>query len=357
MGNLDDHPRTLSFAYLSCDVCKGTWSQFVSPDEAMNVQVDCSEKSTNHITCKNPEKDLYIEDVGGLAFDIPINQDSLPNLPKLIPTLEKSFIWSDPANIPSDTVSISLGDIFTNPPRSVSGVLKAPDELRFNEKILQSPMFLQKNVILNMSAQDVLIENAWMQQNKISLFSSLRRLGFRFATSPNFSVFIGECPLGHRINQKKSLVCAKLLQEEGIVPIPHIYAMNDFHLEAYIDYLTRYPSIKTIVMNCTLQRKQGQEIKHIHQVLAALLSVRKDLHIILQGINIKDAKHFCEFNANLHYMVSTPHYNAIVRNENVYRDGELRTIKGSSKTRTDLARENIQAYTEFAENVCIPVYK
>ncbi len=357
MENFEDHPRTLSFASLECNVNNKDWEPFVSPTETSQIQEVCSEESVNHISCKNPDVALYIEDVQGLELDVNFDQTLLPKLPKMIHTLEKSFIWSDPSNIEGDAISISLGDIFTNPPRKVSGILRAPKRLNLNKKILQSPMFLQKTVILNMSAQDVLIESLWMQQNNISIYSSLYQLGFRFATTPNFSVFAGECPLGHRINQKKSLVFGKGLQKAGITAIPHVYIINDSHLEAYITYLKRFPTIKTIIMNCTLQRKSPLEIQHVHKIISRLILERKDLHIILQGINIKDARYFCEFEENLHYMVSTAHYNAVVRNENKYGNGKLETIRGSSKNRGDLIKANTHAYAEFIENVCVPIYR
>lgn len=341
---------------MNCAVRTGEWEPHVTAAEADDVINECSEKSENHVSCANPLRAEFIADVGGLAFDTALAPSTIPALPKLIPTLERSFIWSNPESISSSVVSISLSDVFRSPPREVAGVLHASESFKFNERIMQSPMFAQKLVLLNMSGQDALIERTWMQQERIALFDNLYRLGFRFATTPNFSVFGGECPLGHRINQKKSMVCADLLQRAGITPILHIYAMNEFHLSAYEEYLKDQRAVTVVTINCTRQRKEPEEVGRIKTVVARLLAVRPDLRIILQGLNIRDARRFCAFEANIHYMVSTPTHNALMRKENFYDEQGriLNTLHGSPRHRTELVGRNVDAYTAFLQNVCLP---
>jgi len=192
MENFNDPARTLSLCSVGCDVGNGTWEPHVAAGEALDVMNDCSERSENHVSCRNPRRREFIADVGGLAFDTKLTTGSVPQLPKLIPMLERSFIWSDQVNVPGDIVAISLADVFTNSPKTVGGILHTSGLFRFNERIAISPLFAQKHVILNMSGQDALIERAWMQHEQISLFQNLYRLGFRLATTPNFSVFGGE---------------------------------------------------------------------------------------------------------------------------------------------------------------------
>ncbi len=211
MANFNDPPKQLSFASMDCDVRNGTWEPYIAREEAYAVMFECSEKSENHVSCKNPLREEFIADVDGLDFSVSLNQGDLPKIPKFIPILESSFIQSDLSEIPGDFVGVSIADVFTSPLTQTGGRLQAPN-FRFKSGLKNSPMFSQKTPILFMSGQDTLIESLWMQHRQLSLFSTLRDAGFRIATSPNFSVFVGECSLGHRINQKISLICARMLQ-------------------------------------------------------------------------------------------------------------------------------------------------
>ena len=150
------------------------------------------------------------------------------------------------------------------------------------------------------------------------------------------------------------MVCASLLQKAGIAPIMHVYIMNEHHLNEYAAYLKANPSVKIITINCTRQRKEPNEVERIRAAVAHLLSVRADLRIILQGLNVKDAKLFCEFNANLHYMVSTPTHNALMRKEALYdpRSVSISTLHGSDRGKGELAELNMLAYNAFFQNVC-----
>lgn len=354
MGPSSEPPRTLAFASMHCDVRKGAWEPYVLSVEADSVVVTCPEKSENQVSCKNPLREEFIADVGGLEFSPSLSQEKIPTLPKFIPILEKSFVWSAPALIPSDFIGISVADIFVSSLRQVGGRWRAPS-LHLNPRLKQSPLFSEKKVILFMSGQDVLIETLWMEQNKLSFFESLREAGFQLATSPNFSVFAGECPLGHRINQKKSLVCARLLEVAGIKAIPHVYAITPTHLRKYIEYFKAYPSVRTITINCTLQRKEHDEVQSVVRRVAGLLDEISDLHIILQGLNARDRRFFCEYDSQLHYAVSTPFYNALLRKQSIFNTQRKRMdVKlRSPSSKDELVRGNVQAYVDYFNETCI----
>lgn len=348
MANLNDLPKQLSFASMGCDVRNGIWEPYVSRGEANGVMLDCSQKPENHISCKNPLRDEFIADVEGLNFSVSLNQGDLPKIPKFIPILEKSFLQSDLSEIPGDFVGVSIADIFTSPLTQVGGRLQAPN-FRFKPELKESPMFSQKMPILFMSGQDTLIESLWMQHQELSLFPTLRDAGFRIATSPNFSVFVGECPLGHRINQKKSLICARMLQEAGITPIPHIYPMTNFHLRSYVEYFKTNPTIRTVIINCTLQRKDPEEVKSVLETVSCLIEEVADLHIILQGLDVRDVRLFSQYDQNIHYAVSTPFYNALFHKQNIFDNehGEILAVAGSSESKEKLAIGNVDAYLKY----------
>ena len=348
-------PKTLSFESGKCQVRTGIWEPHILASEADDVVAECSPDAENHVSCMNPDRDAFISDVGGLEWSTVLGGNEMPGLPRFIPVVEKSFLWMDPAMIPCSTVGISLADVFTTSMSTVGGRLQAPGKYRLNYRIFDSPVFKAKDMVLIMSGRDLMIETLWMRDEGMALFKELGQVGFTAATSPNFSVFIGECPLGHAINQKKSLECARLLEEAGITPIPHIYAMSEPHLQRYVKYLQEHPKVRMVIMNCTLQRKVPTETEHIRKVITRLITeVGSDLHIILQGLNIKNAALLCDYAPNLHYSVSTPFRNAVFRNENIF-DPEMRDlirIPGSSIPKDELVAANVHAYTQFVHNIC-----
>jgi hypothetical protein len=352
MGNFSDlQPKTLSLASMSCKVRAGIWEPHVAVAEADDVVNECSEKSENHVSCRNPDLGDFISDVGGLDFSVSIDQSVLPALPRFIPILEKSFLWSSPSLIPGQFVGVSLSDIFKSSLKQTARRLKSPP-FHIDQRLPLSPFFAQKTVILFMSAQDVLIEEFWMKHRELGLFPVLRRAGFQFATTPNFSVFAGECPLGHAINQKKSLVCAKLLQEAGITPIPHLYSINQHHADRYISYLKEHPSIRTVIINCTLQRKARVEVDAIVKEVGYLLDRIPDLHIIIQGLHVHDSPLLFRYKSNLHYAGTTPFFSALFHRKTVYDPSEKKIqILSSPESKFELAPGNVGAHLDYFRNL------
>ncbi len=125
--------------------------------------------------------------------------------------------------------------------------------------------------------------------------------------------------------------------------------MTSFHLRNYIEYFRTNPTIRTVIINCTLQRKDPEEVKSILETVSCLTEEIEDLHIILQGLDIRDIRLFSQYDQNLHYAVSTPFYNALFHRQNTFDDehGEILSVMGSSESKEKLAIGNVDAYLKY----------
>jgi hypothetical protein len=340
-------PKTLSLDSLNCDVRSGRWEPYVLREEAQDVEFECPERASNQLSCKVPNIDEFISDINGLEFSTSLSQEDFPDFPKFIPLVEKRFLRSDPQIFPCEFVAIPFREILASCLKTVAGRWKSPS-LELSTSLRGSPVFSQKRVILFMSGQDVLIEKLWEKYDD-SYLSNLKEIGFEFASSPNFSVFAGECPLGHHVNQKKSLLLAQKLQEVGIKAIPHIYPITRAHLAKYITFFQRHPAVRLAIINCTLQRKAALEVANIVNRVSALLEEIPDLRVILQGLNFGHRALFAKLDGRLHYASSAPTLTAIHKSLAMY-DERKRTIVrvvNSIYDKAELVRRNTQAYIDF----------
>jgi hypothetical protein len=339
--------KTLSLESLNCEVRSGRWEPHVLREEAASVEFECLERPSNQLYCKVPNLDDFLKDINGLEFSASLFQIGFPELPKFIPVVEKRFLRLDPQVFPCEFVAVPVRAILASCFKTVGGRWRSPS-LVLSTSLKDLPLFSKKRVILCMSGQDVLIEKLWQTYDD-SYLSKLKEIGFEFATSPNFSVFAGECPLGHHVNQKKSLVFAEKLQEAGIKAIPHIYPITPAHLTKYITFFQRHSAVRFAIINCTLQRKATLEVHNICNRVSALLEAIPDLRLILQGLNFGHRALFAKVDARLHYASSSPTQTAIHKKHITYDCVEARFVRAANSTydKEELVKRNIQAYIDF----------
>jgi|GEM_PF-2795433 len=280
-----------------CHAQNGLYLPYVQAAEADAVIVDCLNPSgANIVTCKDQRIQLFLDEVGGLAFDtapsggIKLNDPYIPVFDYR--TIELARMTG------ADVVGLTLRDILVNPLKIGAGHY-AINKIQFRDVSVIRRLCSKKKVILFLTGLDVLIETIWHQRVPCELFQQLNMMGFWAITGFNFSVFGGECPVAQSLNQKKSLVSSMLLEENDIFTIPHIYAVNDFHIRKYQQWLKNNPQIQLVTMNCQMQR-QEEDIEHVANTVQAMLMVNSKLHIILQGYRFSEIHRLIGFQDRIH---------------------------------------------------------
>jgi hypothetical protein len=273
--------NTPSLFSLMCD--SGKFSPHIHPDEVAAVLIPCQENGRrNAITCKDKDIDEFILDVDSLDMNTANLKGIDFPMEKRIPVIPKRFFNLSANLIKNRIVAVTVGDIFLGRPVWLyDGRYRVSKKLRFNQEILRSPIFDGKEVILLFNERDVLLEYLWENREWLALFNSISKIGFAAVTTPNFSVFKGECPTGHAWNIKKGLACGVELEKRGVSVIPHIYSVHQAQIERWTAWLNKHPSVKIITMNCQLQRRSraGKDI------------VTSSLAYLLEGTGVKILLH------------------------------------------------------------------
>jgi len=217
-----------------------------------------------------------------------------------IPVIPQSYFAYPSVLIPDEIVGVSIRDIFIGRPiYSEFQKYRTSKNLQINIGVLSNPVFHNKKVILFFDERDVLLEYLWWDRKNLRLFEKLSQIKFYAVTTPNFSVFQGECPVGQALNIKKSLVSGVELEKLGMIVIPHVYAINKRQSERWSCWLGNHPSVKTVAMNCQLQRKRQEDIEIVVAALRHLL-LNTETHIILHGGGNTILSPLEEFRERLH---------------------------------------------------------
>jgi hypothetical protein len=297
-----------------CRVRSGIYLPHIEPAEADSVLVCCVNPSgSNIVTCQDQRIQSFLNEVGGLVFDSAPASTIQAHDP-YIPIFDYRTIGlAYEAN--SDVVGLTLVDILIKPLKIVAGqyVVK---KIAFRDAAVIRRLCRRKKVVLFLTGLDVLIETIWHQRSTCELFKQLSMMDFWAVTGFNFSVFGGECPISQHLNQKKSLVSSMLLEENGLFTIPHIYAVNDFHINKYQQWLKRNPQIQLLTMNCQMQHTD-EDIAQVVRTVQAMLIINDKLHIILQGYWFSELHRFDGFLDRIHIAESKPvKYGQVFKNAN-----------------------------------------
>ncbi|MET3879876.1 hypothetical protein [Chitinophaga sp. OAE865] len=280
-----------------CQVRNGVYLPYIKPAEADSVLVNCTNPlGTNIVTCRDQRIQSFLNEVDGLALNVsPSHTIHLHD--RYIPIFDYRTI--DLAyEVSSNIVGLTLVDILAIPPKIVAGHYTIK-RIAFRDAAAIRRLCLHKKVVLFLTGRDVLIETIWHQRSSCELFQQLSLMGFWAVTGFNFSVFGGECPVAQHLNQKKSLISSMLIEENGLFTIPHVYAVNDFHITKYREWLKCNPHIHLLTMNCQMQRNTT-DIEQIVRAVKALLIVNEELHIILQGFRFSEIHRLDGFLDRIH---------------------------------------------------------
>jgi hypothetical protein len=283
-----------------CDVISGKFSPHIMPYEANNTMFACDNPfRKNIVTCKDPKIDDFITEVGGLEFNVQLSP-SLSNLPTYIPIFDSRT--TNILGLPSDVefIGVTLRDVVRNAIKFKAGMLQESNNIQFRTQIISSESFNKRKAILFLTGPDTLIEWIWWKRIECDFFKEVSQLGFLAATGFNFSVIGDECAFSQVLNQKKSLVSARIIEENGLLAIPHIYVLTQAHIDRWSVWLINNPTVKLFCINCQLQ-KSVYEIDMLIRTTIKLLQRFPYLHVLLQGFRFPHIKKLGPYLERIHF--------------------------------------------------------
>lgn len=301
MPDLPDNNQQTLFS-TTCDVSHGLFEPTIDRMKAAFAKTTCENPlRENIVTCKDSELDKFINEVDGLAFDTMLPAINTP-LPLHIPILDVGTAKLSYSAIPIGIgmLGMTIGDVISKGTKFHAGTLQEQASVEFRMTLLTGNALKGKDVILFNSGPDTLLEMLWHQRKKISLFEKLGIMKFSYATGMNFSVMPGECPVGQRLNQKKSLVSAGILSELGLPSMPHVYAIDEYDINDWVTYLKNNQHIRIVSMNCQLQKSIADKATVIRAVTSIITQVPY-IHFILVGFPLIEMSKFGPFLDNIHF--------------------------------------------------------
>jgi hypothetical protein len=302
MQGLIEFPDSPELYHAPCEVGLGTFNPFIDKEEAKSVIISCyNPQRQNIITCRDEFRDEFIKEVGGLPLNLKLTSE-VENIPSYIPIVDYGM-RDIPLNMP--VVGLTLHDIISRGVKSAAGMLHEQDDIRFRSSMLSSKALVDKKVILFLTGADTLIEWVWYNRNDCRIFEILKQMGFWGVGGFNFSVIGGECAFAQALNQKRSLFSASLIEKNGLLAIPHVYALSQFHIDRWVKWFIANPVIKMFTVNCQLQKSQ-KDIAQVISVVKSILWKVPYLHVILQGFHVNIAHQFGTYLERIHFADKMP---------------------------------------------------
>lgn len=276
--NKDRQTSLLGLGYCRADEI----SSLIKSEDKGLVAAPCPGNHINMVDCNCEDIQDYIDEVDGLEFSTVQLGGEAPLITDPVVVIPKDWFNRDPSTVP-EIVGIRLGDILSHKShRNNAHIQLVNGNLHIDLSALKSRIFQGKKIILFTTGSDIIIETLWQKQFEINLYDEIAKAGFYAVTGMNFSLFLHECPLGHLINLKKSLVFCERLDQVGVPVIPHVYAITDTHRKMWVEWLNQHPNIKTVSINTQLQRRKSAAMDEVVKTVQALLD-QANVNIMLNG--------------------------------------------------------------------------
>jgi len=297
---------------------------------------------------RREDLDGWLESIDGLALDVPLRPQPrfrLPAgyLPQLLNGLEVPSVLQR-----APDVAVGIDKVLTSRGRISRRALPwefGPFNLRTQWGINE----LTRLICIGNYLDDKL-ERLWTAQLRSTsraddIWMQIRVLGFDFATSLNFSIYLDEPRMEHLINIKRTwLTVARMQETSSLIPIPHLQWATVLDLQRQLHYALEQ-GFHTLTMNLQMAKRQGWDT-----VALGIPLIREQapgLHFLFTGVaSLKRMKQLVGAFPSASFTNTTAHYLA-QRYTRLDRDG-TRLIKEPVEGHPDLILgENVHLYQEF----------
>lgn len=330
------------------DVCGG-----IEPEGALFGCFDrycCGGKAECDEVCPYNARFLdRMAEIGGLRFDdVASLKQSALDLPRYVPLVHHGYSHRKPLELPM--VALDTYQVFRLTggkyrPAAVNG-----DELRRGFGLAPST-----KIILRGTAKDGPLERFWTYRRRDAAIDAIRSLQVSLAIAPNFSHFLDVPRPDNLFNRKRQLICAKEMEEAGLLIVPHLSAASPGDWRFWRSYLQHNETVRYVAVEFQTGNKQVSQGRNVISELAALQeNVARSLHPIAVG-GTQFARNFATRFDAFTVIDSCPFMKAVKRrkfdqHERGHRWADTYTLNGQGID--DVFSRNLDGHTAWIDEQC-----
>jgi hypothetical protein len=291
--------------------------------------------------------DQHLAAIGGLDLDLSLRPQPPFRLARYFPQLTNGLELRSPLQRMPD-VAVGIAKILTPAGRvSKRALPRRPGP--FNLRAQWGLSEISRLICIG-NDKDERLERLWAAQLKTTdpagdPWMQVRVLGFEFATSLNFSIYLDEPRLEHLISIKRTwLTVARMQQTSTLIAIPHLQWGTLWDLERQLDY-ARAQGFHTLTLNLQIAKRQAWQT--IEPGLQLIREQAPELRLLFTGVvSLRRLASLAGMFPTASFTSVTPHYLA-QRHVQYQRDG-TRLIKQPVDGHVDLIlAENVRLYQDF----------
>lgn len=342
MLNLKGEQLNLLFYPSSCLTSQGAYFPHIDATEANYLRSPCKNHGfdINIVNCKSRDLGKHLSEINGLDFtNVNARQKTVP-LPNFIPVINGRFFDLNSNLVNYKTIGISLKDIVK------SEFLYGRRVLIPKNDLLKMPLFKNKQIVLFMSGKDSLVERIWREDKISDFYLRLKELGFYLVTGIDFSIFFGECPLGHAINLKKSLASYSQLEDQQINSAPNVYWANKFQIERWVGWLNLNVSVDLITINCQCYKPADYSII-VSGIKYIIKKINRPLVFLLEGPKIGLLNQLASVSGSIKIAFKKPAVYSMNHQRLIIENGKVKSIAKDSAPKEQILNHNLETYDNF----------
>jgi len=298
---------------------------------------------------RREDLDGWLESLGGLALDVPLRPQPQFRLTGYFPQLLNGL--EVPAALQrAPDVGVGIAKVLT--PRGQISRRALPWEFGpYNLRVQWGLNELTRLICVGNYLDDYL-EQLWAAQGEGDVWLRVRVLGFDFATSLNFSIYLDDPRLEHLVNIKRTwLTVARMQATSSLIAIPHLQWATILDLQRQLHY-AQEQGFHTLTLNLQMTKRQGWDV--VATGLPLIQAQMPGVHLLFSGVvGLKRVELLARTFPTASFTSTTSHYLA-QRRVRLQRDG-VRLIKEPVDGHPDLIlAENTHLYQEFLREVTGP---
>ncbi len=265
----------------------------------------------------NPRFPELLEDIGGMDTEhLPPLVQAEISLPRYVPTIHHAYRRTEPLDWP--LVALDTYQVFKLKEDRLLAVADNAEALRRAFGLAPKAA-----VILRGVGSDPCLERYWEFRNKDAVPEQMARLGLTLVIGPNFSHFLDVPGTERMSNRKRQLLCLQEMMRVGLLPVPHLNAVQPGDWRFWQDFLKRNAAIQYVAVEFETGNRSsvegGKAIEHLAGIQDAL---GRRLHPVVIG-GTQFVESFAGRFAEASFVDSTPFVKAVHRQILALRDGLL----------------------------------